>query len=297
LRGLKARVTRRLAAGDILLLHEGLPPRAEGGIGLWLAAVEGVLDAMAGKGLRAALLSEVIRRPVLESAAPAAGEAPDSIRLFYDGLSGLYDDEQDAGMASRLRRSEREAVLARIGGLFSPEDSVLEIGAGTGRFTLPLARAAGRITAVDLSEGMLRVLEGKARAAGLTGIRVIRGDAGRLSFEATFDAVCAFSSLEYFRDLSGLLGRLRACLKPGGLLYFTLPRRSFLRIFGQIGNAMRQGVWLRAYGRRGLVRILHRAGFLLIEIRPFGLKSILSSGILWEVVARRDDAVPPSPRD
>lgn len=297
LTGLSTRLTRRLTAGDILLLHEGLPPRAEGGTGPWLAEIEGVLDALAGKGLRAALLSEVIRQPVLESAAPAAGEAPDSVRLFYEGLAGLYDDEQDAGAASRLRRSEREAVLARIGGLLSPADSVLEIGAGTGRFTLLLARAAGRVTAVDLSEGMLRVLEGKARAAGLSGITVIRGDAGRLSFEATFDAVCAFSSLEYFRDLSGLLGRLHACLKPGGLLYFTLARRSFLRIFGQIGNAMRQGVWLRAYGRRGLGRILHRAGFRPVEIRPFGLKSILSGGILWEVAARRDDAVPPSLRD
>jgi|GEM_PF-298963 len=80
LKGLEARVTRRLAAGDILLLHDGLPPRAEGRAGPWLTVVEGVLDAMAGKGLRAALLSEVIRRPVLESAAPEAGEAPDSLR-------------------------------------------------------------------------------------------------------------------------------------------------------------------------------------------------------------------------
>ncbi len=80
LTGLSMRLTRRLGAGDILLLHEGLPPRAEGGTGLWLAEIEGVLDALAGKGLRAALLSEVIRQPVLESAASAAGEAPDSFR-------------------------------------------------------------------------------------------------------------------------------------------------------------------------------------------------------------------------
>jgi peptidoglycan/xylan/chitin deacetylase (PgdA/CDA1 family) len=75
LRGLKARVTRRLAAGDILLMHDGLPPRAEGGPGPWLAAVEEVVDAMAGKGLRAALLSEVIRRPVMESSTPEADDA------------------------------------------------------------------------------------------------------------------------------------------------------------------------------------------------------------------------------
>lgn len=70
---LKDRVVRNLAAGDILLMHEGIPKRSEGQARSWLAAVEGVLERMAQKGLRPALLSETIRRPVFESVPSPSG--------------------------------------------------------------------------------------------------------------------------------------------------------------------------------------------------------------------------------
>lgn len=284
--GLRDRLTRRLSSGDILLLHEGLPASASGDAGPWLAEVDAVLKAIADRGLRTASLSEVIRRPVMMPVG-AGGDAADPVRAFYDGLAGEYDGEQDAGGASRLRRDEIEAVRARIPGLLEASDSLLEIGAGTGRFTLMLAGLAGTVTAVDVSEGMLAVLEAKARAAGLAGVRIIPGDARRLELEGVFDAACAFSSLEYFRDLPGLLARIGARIKPGGLLYFTLSRRSPFRLPAQIGNAVRQGVWLRSYGRSSLTRMLGRTGYRIQEIRPFGMRGLLGRGLLWEVVARR----------
>ncbi len=287
--GLRDRLTRGLSSGGILLLHEGLPDSALGDAGPWLAEVDAVLKAMADRGLRAAPLSEVIRRPVMMPAGAGGGGA-DPVRAFYDGLAGRYDGEQDAGGASSLRRDEIEAARVRLPGLLEASDSVLEIGAGTGRFTLMLAGLAGAVTAVDVSEGMLAVLEAKARAAGLTGVRIIPGDARRLELGGMFDAACAFSSLEYFRDLPGLLARIGTRIKPGGLLYFTLARRSPFRLPGQIGNAVRQGVWLRAYGRSSLVRMLGRSGYRVQEIRSFGMRGILGRGLLWEVVALRDGA-------
>lgn len=295
LAGLRKRLTRRLSAGDILLLHEGLPAKAAGDAGPWLAEIDGVLRAVADRGLRPAPLSEVIRKPVMEPVRLEADEDGDSVRLFYDGLAGSYDREQEKGGASRLRRNELEAVRRRIDGLLSAADSVLEIGAGTGRFTLLLAGRVESVVAVDLSGGMLALLEAKARAAGLTRIRTVQGDAARLSYGTEFDAVCAFSSLEYFRDLPGLFAHLATQLKPGGLLYFTLARRSPIRLPAQVGNTVRQGVWLRAYGRRALTRILRRTGFRIQDIRSFGLRGISGLGMLWEVAARREEgALPPS---
>ena len=71
---LKERVVRNLAAGDILLMHEGVPKPSEGRARAWLAAVEGVLEKMAQKGLRPALLSETIRRPVFEPVPLTSGD-------------------------------------------------------------------------------------------------------------------------------------------------------------------------------------------------------------------------------
>jgi peptidoglycan-N-acetylglucosamine deacetylase len=296
LAGLTARVTRGLAAGDILLLHEGLPPRAAAEVGPWLAAVERVLSTLAEKGLRPARLSEVIRRPVMELVRTGAEGKPDPVRLFYDGVAARYDREQKTSGAARLRRAELDAVLSRLASLFTPADRVLEIGAGTGRFSLPLARAAGQLVAVDLSESMLGVLEEKVRAEGLSNIRVLHGDAGRISAGTGFDAVCAFSSLEYFRDLAGLLRHLRSQLKPGGRLYFTIARRSWLRLPAQVGNAVRQGIWLRAYGKRELGRVLRRTGFIPQRIQSFGLKGAFNRGMLWEVIAQEETEAAEPPR-
>lgn len=70
---LKERVARNLAAGDILLMHEGIARPSEGQARALLAAVEGVLEKMAQKGLRPALLSETIRRPVFEPVPSPSG--------------------------------------------------------------------------------------------------------------------------------------------------------------------------------------------------------------------------------
>jgi peptidoglycan/xylan/chitin deacetylase (PgdA/CDA1 family) len=70
---LKERVARNLAAGDILLMHEGIARPSEGQARALLAAVEGVLEKMAQRGLRPALLSETIRRPVFEPVPSPSG--------------------------------------------------------------------------------------------------------------------------------------------------------------------------------------------------------------------------------
>ncbi len=56
-----------------------------------------------------------------------------------------------------------------------PEDTVLDVGAGTGRHTIVLARHAQRVIAVDPSAAMLRFLREDADAQGLSNVEVIEG--------------------------------------------------------------------------------------------------------------------------
>ncbi len=64
-----------------------------------------------------------------------------------------------------------ECVLRHL----QPEDSVLDVGAGTGRHTIALARQAQRVIAVDPSAAMLRFLREDAAAQGLSNVEVIEG--------------------------------------------------------------------------------------------------------------------------
>jgi hypothetical protein len=86
-----------------------------------------------------------------------------------------------------------------------------------------------------------------------------------------------------------LLRRLADHLEPGGILYAITARRSLFRFFVQIGNVMRQGLWLRTYSRREIGAMLRDAGFEPAEISSHLFKSWMSGGMILEVVARRSD--------
>jgi CTP:molybdopterin cytidylyltransferase MocA len=92
-------------------------------------------------------------------------EIPDGTD-FYAPVSGLFRADPD--------RAD-DPVLAELLALAKAGETWLDIGAGAGRYALPLARAVGEVIAIEPSSSMLAALdEGKA-AAGVTNIRTIAG--------------------------------------------------------------------------------------------------------------------------
>ena len=68
-----------------------------------------------------------------------------------------------------------DAVLDHVRGLARPGDTWLDIGAGAGRYALPLARIVQDVVAVDPSAGMLGSLRDGAAEAGITNVQAIEG--------------------------------------------------------------------------------------------------------------------------
>ncbi|OGD10129.1 MAG: hypothetical protein A2Y86_01580 [Candidatus Aminicenantes bacterium RBG_13_62_12] len=291
--GLSLRIVRRIKAGDVILLHDAAPG-ADFDTGRWLAEVKAVIEGTANRGLKTAPLSEVLQRSVMESLRAGCDEPPDSVRFFCDALADRYDEEQEHVLFSRVRRAEEKRFAERIGMFLPPSASVLEIGAGTGRFTLPLSERCRTVLAVDPSPRVLRLLESKARERGAGNIDTFSGRLGELPPRDPFDMVCSFSSFEYVADLEKLLLQIRPFLKEGGILYFITARRSGLRFFAQVGNAMRQGIWMHARSRRRVAGMLKRAGFSPVSLSSFGPRTAIAGGSLLEAAARKQDG---SPRD
>jgi peptidoglycan-N-acetylglucosamine deacetylase len=281
---LAKRILRRVRAGDVILLHDCSPPSGVP-VKHWLEEIDQLLVGIGQRGLKAAPLSEVIRRPVMETASKES--EPNPVQRFYDGLADDYDEEQDRSSQSLVRRTESDIFLKRLPHLLHHSDVALELGAGTGRFTLPIAQNARKVLAVDLSRRMLEILERKAVRAGLSEkIETCQGDIGQFSLEGIFDFMCAFSCFEYVADLEGMFRRLQPHLKIGGTFYFTVARCSLPRLFTQVGNAMRQGVWLHAVSGRKITRLLKYAGFSSVEVSSHALKFWGTGGVLLEVIAR-----------
>ncbi|HEX8969273.1 MAG TPA: methyltransferase domain-containing protein, partial [Chloroflexota bacterium] len=80
-----------------------------------------------------------------------------------------------AGMFRADPRRQDEPTLEALRLLVEPTDSVLDIGAGGGRYALPLAMAAREVIAVEPSEGMRRVLAESMDEYGIHNIRVVDG--------------------------------------------------------------------------------------------------------------------------
>jgi CTP:molybdopterin cytidylyltransferase MocA/SAM-dependent methyltransferase len=68
-----------------------------------------------------------------------------------------------------------DPVLDALVGLARPEETWLDIGAGAGRYALPLARRVAQVVAVDRSPAMLAALAEEAAARGIGNVRIVVG--------------------------------------------------------------------------------------------------------------------------
>jgi SAM-dependent methyltransferase len=103
--------------------------------------------------------------------------------------------------------------------------TVLDVGAGTGRVALRLARAGCAVTALDLDAGLLAVLAARARAAGLD-IATVAADAAGFELDARFGLVAVpmqtIQLLPSAAARTGFFASARRVLAPGGLVALAI---------------------------------------------------------------------------
>ncbi len=288
---LAERLLRKVRPGDIVLLHDVPPPNAEASY--LLGEFEAILAGLRERNLTIQPLSRLIGREVMR---PVANDSPaNPIETFYDGFAENYDQEQFCSGVSLSRRKELALFTEKLPELFQGAERVLEIGAGTGIFTSIIARQCQQVVALDISGKMLAMLEQKCAAEGIANIRTRVGDAETIDLDGPYDVVCSFSALAYLNDLPAFFRRLAPHVRPGGKIYFITARTSLFRFFTQIGNAMRQGLWLRAHRRREIETMLTGAGFEVLAIESHLLRCLISGGMLLEVSARKKPSADPQP--
>jgi len=143
--------------------------------------------------------------------------------LYHDWEAGTYDEKWSISFDERCINYARERFVHVAGRGNWPYGKSLELGCGTGFFTLNLKLAGvideGHVT--DLSPGMVEVAKRNARGLGFE-VEGRVADAERLPYDDNeFDIVIGHAVLHHIPDLELSFREILRVLKPGGRFVFA----------------------------------------------------------------------------
>jgi ubiquinone/menaquinone biosynthesis C-methylase UbiE len=257
-------------------------------------------------------------------AAPATPERiKDVNERYHDVAAADYDSKWGIDFGKIGQRQVGSKIRKALG--HWPEASfgdALEIGAGTGYFSLNLLQA-GLIecaTATDISPGMLRTLSDNAQRLDLE-VETVVTEAESLPFEdGSFDLVFGHAVLHHIPDLDRGFAEFHRVLRPGGVVVFcgepsrygdwlaAAPKRIaraaaplWRRAIGASkrdytedladthGHALESEVDVHAFGPGDLRRFAERAGFTSIRVKG---EELLANMHGWTMRTLESTAIP-----
>jgi ubiquinone/menaquinone biosynthesis C-methylase UbiE len=177
-------------------------------------------------------------------AAPATShEILDVNRRYHDVAADDYDAKWGIDFGAVGQAQVLGKLTKLLGPAPGPYERSLEIGAGTGYFSLNLLNAGvvEHATCTDISPGMLETLEANARKLGRE-VETAACDAAELPFpDASFDLVLGHAVLHHLPALERSFAEFARVLRPGGTLFFA-------------GEPSRRGDRIAAWPKRAALR-------------------------------------------
>lgn len=190
----------------------------------------------------------------------AAPSTPDRIKdvneRYHDVAASSYDAKWGIDYGPIGQQQVREKLRKALGGW--PGEAfgdALEIGAGTGYFSLNLMQAGAieRATATDISPGMLSELAANAERLGLK-LKTVGTEAESLPFEdASFDLVFGHAVLHHIPDLGRAFSEFHRVLRPGGTVAFCGEPSRYGDLIAAVpkrAGLLAGPIWRRAIGAR-----------------------------------------------
>lgn len=199
-------------------------------------------------------------------------------RRLWDGRAGTWDEAGSAGLGEVV-----EAVLQECNP--GPDAVAIDLGAGSGQVTIPLAGRCSRVLAVDVSAALLDRLAERAAEEGVENIELVTQPIETLDLAPeSIDLIVSNYALHHLRDAdkARLLERSHQWLRPGGQIVIgdMMFGRAITAENRQI-VASKAAVFLRR-GPAGWIRLIKNLLRFALRAREKPLSSDA-----WERLARQ----------
>jgi ubiquinone biosynthesis O-methyltransferase len=160
----------------------------------------------------------------------------------YDEISKIYDDPTNFVIVA-----EHNKIIQLIGNVKGKK--VLDVGCGTGRYSIPLAKKGAEVHGIDISKGMLRLAK---RNSTKLKIDFQIGNMLKIPFKKdTFDVVISNLAIDHVKDHRKALSEMQRVCKPGGKVIISTVHTDLIG-----GKGKREALFIKAkvsvvsYGRR-----------------------------------------------
>ncbi len=145
---------------------------------------------------------------------PSNKEWLDNLNKFYEEHADIYEE---------LAKAEdcRNDIFKQAIKIFNPKDKVvLDLGCGTGKYTLLFSKTAEKVYAVDISKNALKILRNKIKKKKVKNVRIIRSDYGKIKLpgESVDLIFSAWSFPAHSKRWASDLSKLRKIIKKGGYM-------------------------------------------------------------------------------
>lgn len=171
-------------------------------------------------------------------------------------------------------KSAYESKIQKLKAYLMPEQSVLDIGCGTGTQCGDISGNVKRVTGIDISRKLLIIAEQRMAERKIDNVEFLETSVFDERFQSgSFDVVMAFFVLHFFEDTDAVFARIYDLLKPGGLFISEtacLGEKSkvmvgFLRLAGLLGLMP----LIKPLTTRQLEQALEKAGFVIVDKTRF----------------------------
>lgn len=186
---------------------------------------------------------------------------------FYEEESKIYDKRRFLTSEGKyIDRVQKELVLSMVDSW--ENKTILDLGCGTGRFSIELAQQGAVVTGLDPAKEMLDETYKKVEDASSIGaIQLIKGNAYNLPFKSdTFDSCICISVLNHLRSWDKVFNEIHRVVKQNG--FFIMSFTNLISLYFPAAlwvNLTKRSIFDDVYSRWDLLprvkKELRRAGF------------------------------------